>query len=153
MLCTLSLFNVPLPLCVLELSLLVLYKLYLMHVQLPMLLRFQRTFPCVREPWLFAGAIESTACLSGAELPRNRNIAYVGDSTMVLGQNLEVHVSMDESTLKAHFSDHKPADPTEQERIESISGKVVVSAKGKGHVCGKGRGCTAFIRQCSREPW
>ena len=103
MLCTLSLFNVPFPLCVLELSLLVLYKLYLIHVQLPMLLRFQRTFPCVREPRLFAGAIESTACLSGAELPRNRNIAYVGDSTMVLGQNLEAHVFIGRIYIEGTF--------------------------------------------------
>lgn len=64
-------------------------------------------------------------------------LAHVGDSTMVLGRR-EAHVSMDGciSTLKAHVisNDHKPADPTERERIESIGGQVVVSAKGEGHV-------------------
>ena len=60
-------------------------------------------------------------------------LAHVGDSTMVLGRR-EAHVSMDGciSTLKARVlsNDHKPADPTERERIESIGGQVVVSAKG-----------------------
>ena len=60
--------------------------------------------------------------------PNTVLLAYVGDSTMVLGEKLEAHVSMDKSTLKAHVlsNDHKPADPTERERIESIGGQVVV---------------------------
>lgn len=63
-------------------------------------------------------------------------LASVGDSTMVLGRRLEAHASTDEPTWKAQVlsKDHKPADPTERKRIESIGGQVIVSAKGEGRV-------------------
>ena len=63
-------------------------------------------------------------------------LAHVGDSTMVLGRRLKAHASTGVSTLKAHVlpNDHKPEDLTERNRIESIGGQVIVSAKGKGRV-------------------